>query len=160
MQRLAEFQLKTEESLRRLESELTIKIGALGARWGIGSEFAFREALKGILAERGYQVESFLKFDTEGFVFGKPDQVEIDLIIKDSKIAAIEIKSSLNKADLATFNRKVLFYERSTGKAVSEKIAVSPFIDPRGTKDLAKKLEIKIYTGPEQVKFEQESEQE
>ncbi|MEN3038765.1 MAG: DUF3782 domain-containing protein [Candidatus Kryptonium sp.] len=85
IKQLAEIQLKSEESLKRFEREFTIKIGALGTRWGISSEFAFREALKGILAERGYQVESFLKFDSEGFVFGKPDQVEIDLIIKDSR---------------------------------------------------------------------------
>ncbi len=108
--------------------------------------------MKGILAEIGYQVETFLGYDAEGFVFyGRPDQIEIDLIIKDSKIIAIEIKSSVNKSDIAIFNRKVDFYEKVTGKKVTERIAISPFVDPRGTEEMARKLNIKIYSSPEEL---------
>lgn len=56
-------------------------IGALGSRWGIASEVSFCNALQGILEQSfGVQVLNLNLFDQEGEVFGRPDQVEIDLI--------------------------------------------------------------------------------
>jgi len=44
-------------------------IDALGARWGLVSEAAFKEGLIG--KELGLMVEKWVKRDTEGYVFGR-----------------------------------------------------------------------------------------
>jgi hypothetical protein len=69
--------------IRRLDRRFDSTIGALGSRWGLSSEASFRNALKGILGESfGVEVLNVNLFDQEGEVFGRPDQVEIDVIIK------------------------------------------------------------------------------
>jgi hypothetical protein len=128
-----------------------MKLGALGARWGYDSEDTFREAIEYILKDSGFRVEHYQDYDPEGVVFGRPEQVELDLIIKDSRILVAEIKSSVNRADVATFERKVAFYQERTGRQVEEKIMISPFIDPRRTEKLAEKLGIKLITAPEEL---------
>ncbi len=58
-------------------------IRALGSRWGLQSEKTFRDALAGILEQNfGVQVVNVNDYDDEGTVFGRPDQVELDVIIK------------------------------------------------------------------------------
>jgi hypothetical protein len=48
-------------------------ISALGARWGIMAESAFRESLRGLLEkELGYRVEKWTVFDEAGRVYGYP----------------------------------------------------------------------------------------
>ena len=117
-----ENQRKSDEKWR--ENQLEIKklyrkydstIGALGARWGIYSEESFRNGLKGIL-EEAFDVEviNINEFDDEGYVFGRPDQVELDIIIRDGTLIICEIKSSIDKADMYIFERKVHFYEKKT----------------------------------------------
>ncbi|RLI31891.1 hypothetical protein DRO51_02995, partial [Candidatus Bathyarchaeota archaeon] len=55
-------------------------ISAIGARWGIMSEEAFREGLKGLLEkEFKLKVERWTGFDGEGLVYGYPCQVEVDV---------------------------------------------------------------------------------
>jgi len=61
-------------------------ISAIGARWGIMSEEAFREGLKGLLEkEFKLKVERWIGFDGEGLVYGYPSQVEVDVAIHDKK---------------------------------------------------------------------------
>jgi hypothetical protein len=61
-------------------------ISALGARWGLMSEEAFREGLKGLLEkELGLKVEGWLQHDDKGIVYGYPSNVEIDISVKDKK---------------------------------------------------------------------------
>jgi hypothetical protein len=43
--------------------------------------------------------------DQNGFVFGKPALVDIDLVIRDGRVILIEIKSSISIADVAIFAR-------------------------------------------------------
>ena len=101
-----------------------------------------------ILEEVGFTAERFLGYDNKGEVFGHPEQVEMDIIVRNGKIIAIEMKSSVSRNDVAVFNRKVRFYEEETGQKVAEKIFISPFIDPRGTKELAEFFGITICTDP------------
>ena len=42
--------------------------------WGF-----FREGLKGILKELGLKVERYIDYDTEGTVFGRPEQIDLDI---------------------------------------------------------------------------------
>jgi hypothetical protein len=83
--------------IRRQDKRFDSTIGALGSRWGLASEASFRNALKGILQESFVvEVLNLNLYDQEGEVFGRPDQVEIDLIIKNGLTIACEIKSSID----------------------------------------------------------------
>ena len=121
-------------------------IGALGSRWGIASEVSFRNALQGILEESfGVQVLNLNLFDQEGEVFGRPDQVEIDLIIKNGLTIACEIKSSIDKAGMYSFARKADFYAKHENREINRKMVISPMVDRRAL-PVAAALGIEIYS--------------
>ncbi len=136
------------EELKALRKRQDVQIGALGARWGLKSERAFRNALKGILEESfPVKVERYTAFDAEGEVFdGHPGElVELDLIIRDGELIVAELKSSLSIADVWLFQKKVNFFEKKEGKKPSKKIIISPMIDPKA-ESLIKKLGIVAYS--------------
>ena len=51
------------------------------------------------------------EYDDEGIVYGQPDQIELDVIIKNGVLILCELKSSFSKPDMYYFDRKVSFYE-------------------------------------------------
>ena len=118
---------------------------ALAATYGVESEASFREALSGILGDLGFEVESYIKHDTEGRVHGHPAQVEIDVVIRDGKLMLIEIKSSMSRSEIYTFERVVEFYETQENRKVDRKLIVCPFFKP-GAIDVAEKLGIEVFT--------------
>ena len=62
------------KEVHRVDTRIERTIEALGARWGISSEKAFRQAIKRVFEElTNLKVEHYWKYDEEGFVFGKPD---------------------------------------------------------------------------------------
>ena len=145
---------KWDESLaeiRRLDKRFESTIGALGSRWGLASEVSFRNALQGILGESfGVEVLNLTLYDTEGEVFGRPDQVEIDLIIKNGLTIACEIKSSIDKAGMYIFGRKADFYAKHENRTIDRKIVISPMVDSRAL-PVAEALGIELYSYPDAV---------
>ena len=126
-------------------------IGAMGARWGLQSEAAFRNALAGILEQSfGVEVLNVNEYDEQGEVFGRPDQVELDVIIKNGLLLICELKSSVGKADMYIFERKVRFYERRHQAKADRMILVSPMIEPRA-QEVAEKLGIETYSDSSEV---------
>ena len=107
------------------------------------AEGTFRAGIKSILSEVGYVVENVIFFDNEGYVFLKPSQIEIDIIIKDSKRIAIEIKSSISEADVSTFERKVKLYENKFNLKIDKKIILTPYASDRAI-DIAKSFDIEV----------------
>ena len=138
---LALAQKQTDKHVAKLDRT----VHAIGARWGIQSETSFREALSGILGDLGFEVENYIKQDTEGRVHGHPAQVEIDVVIRDGKLMLIEIKSSMNRSDVYTLERVVEFYETQENRKVDRKLIVCPFFKP-GAIDVAEKLGIEVFT--------------
>ncbi|HFC97394.1 MAG TPA: DUF3782 domain-containing protein [Thermosulfurimonas dismutans] len=139
------------KEVRRVDRRIDRTIGALGARWGLYSEHAFREALAEILSEfGGFKVSRYLAYDETGQVFGHPDQVEIDLLIKDGRVWVAELKSSVSKAEVYAFERKVRFYEEKEGQKVERRLIISPMVDPEARK-VAEKLGIQIFAQPEDL---------
>lgn len=121
-------------------------LDALGARWGILSESAFREGLKGILErELGLKVEKWVKYDQEGEVFGYPSLIDVDVTVKDGREILVEVKSHVDKADVRIFERKAKFYEKTEGRKPSRLIMVTPYVDDDAL-ELAKHLGIEVYT--------------
>ena len=128
-------------------------IGALGSRWGLHTEQAFRNALKGILEKfAGVEVLNITEYDNTGVVFGHPDQIELDIIIKNGLLIIVEIKSSMSKPDMCIFERKVRFYEELHHRKASEMIVISPMVALNAI-PVAETLGIRIYSYADEVKL-------
>ena len=139
------------KELRNVNKRIDRTIGALGARWGLNTERAFREAIKSILEElTDLKVENYLGYDEKGEVFGHPDQIELDVVLKNGEVWVIEIKSSMSKADMYIFDRKVKFYEKKEGKKVNRKMVISPMIEEKAY-EVARRLGIEAYKEPEDL---------
>ena len=140
----AEFRRLHEENAER-DRRFDRSIGALGSRWGLQSERAFRDALAGILEQSfGVEVLNVNEYDDEGEVFGKPDQVELDVLIKNGLLIICELKSSIDKAGMYSFERKARFYEKRHGRKASRLLVISPMIDARAKK-VAERLGIETF---------------
>jgi len=121
-------------------------ISAIGARWGIMAEDAFREGLRGILEkEFGVKVERWVTRDDDGIVYGFSSVIEIDIAIKDGKTMLIEISSSVDKSKVAAFLRKSKLYEKKTGIKPDRLIMVTPYADEDAIA-AAKEVNVEIYT--------------
>ncbi|MFN3422679.1 MAG: hypothetical protein ACK40X_13250, partial [Armatimonadota bacterium] len=103
-----------------------------------------------LLKPLGYIVERFTAQDDEGIVFGRPDQVEIDLLIRNDEVIAAEIKASVSKSDVAVFLRKLEFVERVLKQTVTKKVIISPFIDDNAVK-FAQDAGIEVYELPDDM---------
>jgi hypothetical protein len=138
VQELAEAQKRTDLSVDKLAEEHRLfrysfhaQLGGLGARWGMQTEEAFRQGMRAILQEVGFTTDRFLDYDAAGEVFGHPEQVELDVVIRNGKVMVIEIKSALDHGNTYLFDRKVTFYTRKTGRPVDRKLIVTPYADNR-----------------------------
>ena len=147
LQRIGSLGQKTEALDRRYVST----IGALGARWGLYTEQSFRNALKGIL-EQFFDVEvvNVIERDDTGEVFGRPEQVELDLIIKNGLLIICEIKSSMSRGEMYLFERKARFYERRHQRQADRLIVISPMVDERA-RETADQLGIEVYSFAEEA---------
>jgi len=138
-----------EDRLARVEDAIKAfdrRLMALGARWGVESEEAFRNAMRGVV--EGIlgvaTVGKWVYFDKDGVVYGHPSQVEVDVAIRDGTHILIEIKASASSGDALEFSRVGKLYETITG-IKPRLILVTPFIDDRGL-EAARKLGIEVYT--------------
>ena len=125
---LREHSMRFEENSKMFDA-LDLKIQALGSRWGIFSEQAFREGMKNIVKQYfGGEVERWITDDEEGIVFGRPSKVEVDLIIKDGEHILVEIKSNIHRSSVSQLWREGLLYKKKKG--ITPKLAIiSPFIE-------------------------------
>ena len=132
-------------AIQKLDKKHDATIGALGARWGLHSESAFRKGLRAILEDSfGVKVERYEDYDREGTVFGRPEQVELDVIIHNGTLILCEIKSSMSKSDMYSFWRKKDFYENKHDRKAGRVIVISPMIDDYA-RSAAKDLDIEVY---------------
>jgi hypothetical protein len=121
-------------------------IYALGARWGIMAEDAFRGGLRGLLEkEFGLKVERWRGYDEDGLVFGYPSNVEVDVAVKDEKIILIEVSSHIRASDVFQFKRKAELYQRKTGRKPDRLLIVTPYADEKAL-EASKMLGIEVYT--------------
>jgi hypothetical protein len=140
-----EFQQMHEE-IMAIAQRHERSIGALGARWGLQTEKAFRNALAAILEKSfGVEVMNVNEYDDAGMVFGRPDQVELDVIIQNGLLIIAEIKSSIDKAGMYIFERKVRFYEQKHQRTAQRMMVISPMVEPKAL-PVAQKLGIEVYS--------------
>ena len=138
-------------SIKAIATRQESSIGALGARWGLRAESAFRDGLKAILEESFHvTVERYEDFDYDGKVFGRPEQIELDIIIYDSTLILCEIKSSISKSQMYTFWRKCQFYEEKHQCQAQRAIVISPMVE-ESAKKVAQELKIEVYGYADEV---------
>jgi len=144
-----ENQRQLDEMLKAIQAQARkhdASIGALGARWGLYSEASFRNGLKAILEESfGVEVLNVVEYDDQGEVFGRPDQVELDILIRDGVLILCELKSSLSKPDVHAFHRKSQFYEKRHQRQADRRLVISPMVAPLAMK-VAQELGIEVYS--------------
>jgi len=145
--------VKLREDMNRLREDMIRgfelverHISALGARWGLMAEDAFRESLRGLLErEFGFKVERWRAYDEAGMVFGYLSEVEVDVAVSDEKLILIEVSSHVRASDVLQFRRKAELYERVAGRRPDRLIIVTPYIDEKAL-EAARQLGIEAYT--------------
>jgi hypothetical protein len=153
MNKLREDMNKLREDMNRLREDMIRgfelierHISALGARWGLMAEDAFREGLRGLLErELGLKVERWRAYDNAGIVFGYPSEVEVDIAVSDGKLILIEVSSHVRASDVLQFKRKAELYEKMTGRKPDRLIIVTPYIDEKAL-EAARQLGVEAYT--------------
>ncbi|MEW6686181.1 MAG: DUF3782 domain-containing protein [Candidatus Edwardsbacteria bacterium] len=97
--------------------DLGIKIDTVGTRWGVFAESTLRNTLRELLLKsfKVKEVKEWKTQDKDGFVFGYPHEVQIDLLLKNEEHYLVEIKSSAGSGDVILFSRKAKFYTDTTG---------------------------------------------
>ncbi|MEI7867149.1 MAG: DUF3782 domain-containing protein [Candidatus Methylumidiphilus sp.] len=113
--------------------------------WGDASEASFHDTLKGMLEDSyGVEVQNSTEHDDEGMVFGRPDQVELDIINLHGLLILCELQFSIGKCDIYFFERKVKFYEKHHHCTIDRRIAVGLLIE-ENAREFAKALNIEIF---------------
>jgi len=146
LRRLREDHNRLREDFNKAYADLSRRLDALGARWGMMSEEAFREGMRGVV-ERVLgvaKVGRWVYYDTSGEVYGVPSVVEVDVVIRDSEHILIEVKSSISRGDVYEFWRISQLYRKVTG-ATPRLVMVSPYVDSKA-RELAESLGIEVYT--------------
>ncbi|MEM2901618.1 MAG: DUF3782 domain-containing protein [Candidatus Bathyarchaeia archaeon] len=137
---------RLREDMRRGFELLERHVSALGARWGLLSEEAFREGLKGLLEkELGLRVERWSGFDQQGYVYGYPSPLEIDVAVVDGKTILVEVSSHVRPSDVAAFKRKAEAYEKATGRRPERLMIITPYAEDKA-KEACLKQGVEIYT--------------
>ena len=135
---------RIEEQGRRIEAAF-LHVDALGARWGLKSEASFREALRSVLSRRfGATVERWRHHDADGRVFGRPADVEVDVVVRNGGTLLIEVKSHASRGDVAAFDRIAALYEQVTGRR-ADRLIESPSVD-EAARVFAEQIAIEIST--------------
>ena len=135
---LQEQLIKHSEVIEKLASS----IQAIGMRYGVFTEEAFREGIKYLIKDllEEYKVDKWIYYDKEGFVYGHSSIIEVDVLIKDKECILVEYKSMVDKGDVAELYRIGKLFEREE-KIKPKLLIVSPSIRKRA-KELAEKLGI------------------
>ena len=137
---LQEQLVKHSEAIEKLASS----IQAIGTRYGVFTEEAFREGVKYLVRDllQEYQADKWIYYDREGYVYGHPSIIEVDILVKDREYILVEYKSMTDRGDVAELYRIGKLFEKEE-KTKPKLLIVSPSIRKRA-KELAEKLGIEL----------------
>ena len=142
----------TKKDLEELRRFVQIRLDALGARWGVLNEEAFREGVSAILREAGYTIRKWIYLDKEGYVYGHPSTIDIDVVIRDDVLILVEITSSIKRGEYNYVKRKAELYEKVEGKKPARIFVITPYIDDKDPNEIilrAREIGIEIITPEE-----------
>jgi hypothetical protein len=141
-QRLEERQQRIEERITRVLEELRDLrrvVVVIAHRFGVLSEYAFREAMKYVIEESlgvGRVYKKSLR-DDEGLVYGYPSIIDIDVVIRDEKHILVEVKSRVSRSDVRELYLIGRLYEKLEG-VKPELVIIGGFIDREAYEAAAK----------------------
>ena len=153
MARLEEHDRKFEEILRRMEemsARLEVTIGSMGRRWGHDLEKTvlniFRETLEREGIKPG-EVESFKFKDIDGSYTGRRGTViQIDVLIRDSELYLMEVKSHAEIDHLERLADKVPIVEKILRRKASRVYLIAVNVDEE-VLERARELGIRVIYG-------------
>ncbi|GAB6943701.1 PD-(D/E)XK nuclease family protein [Vulcanisaeta sp. JCM 14467] len=124
--------------------KLTSSVTALGYRYGLFTEEAFREAIKYLVSDllKAYTVRRWTYYDSEGVVFGHPSIIDVDVLVRDNEHILIEYKALIDRGDVAELAREGMLYER-VNKVKPRLLIVGPAIRRRAL-ELARELGVEV----------------
>jgi hypothetical protein len=140
---LAEHSKRIEESAKEVR-DFRRTVTVIAHRFGVLSEEGFRDAMRYVVEEvfGVAKVERWVYNDVEGFVYGIPSIVEVDLLIKDKEHILLEVKSRVLRGDVMELHKIRELYEKITG--IKPRSAIMGGLIDRGAKELAEKLGVEI----------------
>ncbi|GAB6947126.1 hypothetical protein JCM16161A_12560 [Vulcanisaeta sp. JCM 16161] len=124
--------------------KLTSSVTALSYRYGLFIEETFRESIKYLVSDllRVYQVRRWTYYDSEGFVFGHPSVIDVDVLIRDNEHILVEYRTSIDRGDVAELYREGILYER-VNRVKPRLLIVGPAIRKRAL-ELARGLGVEV----------------
>ncbi len=103
-------------------------ISSLNTWWSVVIEGSFRSALEFILQSSSSIVFERVEYRDEGEVFGRPDIVELNIILRNGEVLACEFKAWVSKGDIYSFWKKVKSYESRFNRKVNRALLICPYI--------------------------------
>lgn len=147
---------ENQKVIRDLINKFDKRFSRLGSRFGVRLESFSRELIRIFLEENGINKNNIKRLvvrDDKGKVFGFPEEIEIDIFMKEPMVVG-EITGFLDEKDkLYNFNRKVELIEELYNNKAKLKFIGCLDIEPRIKNDInkiANKLGIKILLTEEQ----------
>jgi hypothetical protein len=129
-----------KRDLDEVKKLIEMRLMSIGSRWGLINEEAVREGIRDLLRSVGYSVEKWIWFDSTGYVYGHPSTIDLDIVIKDSLVIAIEITSSIKRGEPLYLKKKVELYEKVSGRKVSKIMMIAPYIADRNPDEISTSL--------------------
>jgi Uncharacterized conserved protein containing a coiled-coil domain, COG5493 len=138
---------KLGEAVKELQEavrDLSTKVNAIGNRYGVVTEEAFRSSIRYLVEDllKLYKVERWIYYDSEGLVYGRPSVVEVDMLIRDGERVLVEYKVHADKSDVAELGNIGKLYEKVTG-VKPRLLLVAPTIKMRA-RSLAEELGVEL----------------
>ena len=138
------------EAIKELQEEmirLRASVYAIGNRYGVVTEEAFRSAISYLVGDllKGYRVERWVYYDNRGIVYGVSSLIEVDVLIRDKEHVLVEYKAHVDRGDISEFERVAKLYEEVVG-IKPKKLVVGASVTERAI-ELARSLEIEIRAG-------------
>ncbi len=160
MERLAEHDRKFNEIMSRMEGledefkklrmRVEVTIGSMGRRWGSDLERMVLEIFKEILEKRGIEPGEVRKFrfkDEDGSATGvKGRIIDIDILVKDSALYVIEVKSRVELDHVEYVVDKAKLVEKVMGRKVDKTMILAVNVD-REAYERAEELGIDVICG-------------
>lgn len=131
----------------RLLREVTASIHAIGLRYGLSTEAAFRSAVSYLVEDllKQYRVEKWIHVDEEGLVYGHKAAVEVDVLVRDKEHVLVEYKAVADRDDVGELIKIGKLYEKVTG--VKPKLLLVATAIRRRALELARAAGVEVRAG-------------
>ncbi len=148
MDRRFELQARVLAEHSRELRRVTVGLGSLGRRFGLGFEEAVRAIVEEFAGLGPLRAERLVLRDEAGEVFGvKGQTVEFDAFVHNSRRFLVDAKGFAEPEDVLNFFRKVEFARKTLAEPF-EPVLVAPFSHPRAV-ELAQQLGIHVLAAEE-----------